>query len=79
MMIKPDSDKSATANEGADFRVIEKYLKTNRKIYFNGSASTPLQNMFMVWWCDYYGSPTGVQSTPVQVEWKIVDYFQDLN
>lgn len=79
LQIAPDSDKSASVNEGRDFRVIEKYLKTNRKIYFNGSASTPLQNMHMVWWCDFYGSPTGSQSTPVQIEWKIVDYFQDVN
>lgn len=79
MTILPDSDKSTTVSEGRDYRMIEEYIKTNRKIYFNGSASTPLQNMFMVWWCDYYNSPTGGLTTlTLDVNWKIIDYFHDI-
>lgn len=78
MMILPDSDKSATVSEGRDFRLVEEYIKTNRKIYFNGSTSTPLQNVHMVWWCDYYNSPTGVNSATVDISWRIVDYFADV-
>ena len=78
ILIQPDSNKSATASEGNDFRMIEEYVKTNRKIYFDGSSSTPLQNMHMVWWCDYYNSPTGASATTMQVDWRIVSYFNDV-
>lgn len=81
MVIYPDSDKptgAGTESKGRDLRVWEEYIKTNRKLYFNGDISTPLQNMYMVWWCDYYGSPLGSTSNTVQIEWKIVDYFHDV-
>lgn len=81
MVIYPDSDKATGAgneSKGRDLRVWETYIKTHRKLYFNGDTAVPLQNMYMVWWCDYYGSPTGASSNTCQVEWKIVDYFHDV-
>lgn len=78
MVILPDSDKSATPDEGRDFKLLEEYIKTNRKIYFNGSTSTPLQNVHMVWWCDYYNSPTGATSGTADISWRVVDYFKDV-
>ena len=58
--------------------MIEEYVKTNRKIYFNGDTATPLQNMYVVWWCDYYNSPTGVSTSTMQVDWRLVNYFHDV-
>lgn len=78
MTILPDSDKGTNINEGRDYVFMEEYIKTNRKLYFDGDTATPLQNMFMVWWCDYYNSPTGATSLTADVNWKIVDYFHDV-
>lgn len=78
ILIKPDSDKGVGNADGGDLRVIEKYVKTNRQIFFDGSTATPLQNIFMVWWVDYYGSPTGSTSLTADVSWRLVNYFQDI-
>lgn len=78
MTILPDSDKGVNINEGRDYRTLDTYIKTNRKIYFNGDTSQPLQNMHMVWWVDYYNSPTATRSLTADVNWKIVDYFHDV-
>ena len=78
MLIQPDSDKGADQSEGRDFRLIEEYIKTNRQLFFDGSSAKPLQNMWMVWWCDYYNSPTGSTAATIQYSWRIVDYFNDV-
>lgn len=79
MLILPDSDKSTTVSEGRDFRLIEEYFKTQRQLYFAGDTAAPLQNMHMVWWCDYYNSPTGgVLSDTVDISWRIINYFNDV-
>lgn len=78
MLIQPDSDKGTDQNEGRDFRMIEEYIKTNRQLFFDGSTATPLQNIWMVWWCDYYNSPTGSTASTIQFSWRIVDYFNDM-
>lgn len=78
LVLLPDSDKSANPNEGRDYRMFEHYIKTNRKIYFNGDTATPQQNMFMIWWVDYFNSPTGTTALTADVNWKIVDYFHDV-
>lgn len=78
LLILPDSDKSAVQSEGRDFRMIEEYIKTDRQLFFDGSTATPLQNMWMVWWCDYYNSPTGSTATTIDFSWRIVDYFKDI-
>ncbi len=78
MLIQPDSDKGTNQSEGRDFRLIEEYIKTNRQLYFDGSTAQPLQNLWMVWWCDYYNSPTGSTAPTVQYEWRKVDYFNDV-
>lgn len=78
MMILPDSDKSATTSEGRDFKVVEEYVKTNRKIFFDGDTAEPLQNMFMIWWCDYYNSPTAATLNTADISYRIVNYFHDV-
>lgn len=78
LTILPDSDKSATPSEGRDFRMVEEYIKTNRKIYFEGDNAEPLQNMFMIWWCDYYNSPTAASIGTCDVSYRIVNYFHDV-
>lgn len=79
MLILPDSDKSATVSEGRDFRLIEEYFKTNRQLYFAGDTAAPLQNMHMVWWCDFYNSTTGGGlSQTVDISYRIINYFNDV-
>lgn len=77
-LILPDSDKTGSVKNGKDFIMIEDYIKTNRQIFFDGDTATPLQNMFMVWWVDYYGSPTGSNALTAEVQWKMVNYFKEL-
>lgn len=76
--IKPDSDKSANVKEGSDLVIIEKYIKTNRQLFFNGDQANPLTNMYMIYWVDYYGSPTGVNALTAECSWKFINYFHDI-
>ena len=76
--ILPDSDKGTTSTEGRDLVVIEDYIKTNRQVFFDGDNAEPLQNMFMVWWVDYYGAPVGVKTASCEVSWKIINYFKEV-
>lgn len=77
--ILPDSDKGTGNATGRDLKIIEEYVKTNRQIFFDGSTALPLQNMYMIWWVDYYGSPTGVKTLTADVSWKKVNYFKEVN
>lgn len=78
MTILPDSDKAANDNEGRDFRIIEDYIPIKKQVFFDGDAAVPLTNVFMVWWCDYWNSPTGVQTNTLDVSWRMLQYFQDV-
>lgn len=78
MTIKPDSDKSATLTEGSDIVMIEKYIKTNRQLFFNGDTATPLTNLYMVYWVDYYASPTGAQAGTAETSFKFINYFKEI-
>ncbi len=59
--------------------MIETYIKTNRQVFFNGDTAFPLTNMYMCWWCDYLGSPTGATVGTANVTYKIVNYFKEVN
>jgi len=78
--ILPDSDKGGTfQSEGRDIKIIEKYIPLKRQIFFDGDAATPLQNAYMVWWCDFYNSTTGgVKSDTLDVSWRMIQYYQDI-
>lgn len=76
--IKPDSDKSATSTEGADLVMIEKYIKTNRQLFFNGDTATPLTNLYMVYWVDYYASPGAAQADTAECTFKFINYFKEI-
>jgi len=79
--IRPDSDKATGAGTnavGTDLVIIEEYIKTNRQVFFNGDTPGPLTNIFMVWWVDYYGSPTGSTISTADVSWKLINYFKEI-
>ena len=79
--ILPDSDKDITnPNEGRDMRVVEEYIRTDRQLFFEGDISLPLTNVWMIWWCDFYGSaPGGVQIPSMDYSFKLVNYFKEVN
>ena len=78
--ILPDSDKSATLlSEGRDMKMIEVYVPLKRQVFFNGDAAVPLQNAYMVWWCDFYNSTTGgVLNNTLDISWRMIQYYQDI-
>lgn len=81
LTIKPDMERPTGVLEqkkGRDLILIEKYIKTNRQVFFNGDTSTPLTNMYMVWWVDYYGSPTGSKTNSAEVSWKLINFFKEV-
>lgn len=79
MTILPDSDKGTTStDEGRDFRQIEVYVPIKKQVFFNGSAAEPLTNVYMVWWCDHWNSPTGVLTDTLEVSWRMMQYFNDV-
>lgn len=78
--ILPDSDKNAAVqSEGRDLKIIEKYIPLKRQVFFDGDSATPLTNVYMVWWCDFFNSTTGgVTNLTADVTWRMIQYYQDI-
>jgi len=76
-----DSDKDiSNPNEGCDMRVVEEYIRIDRQIFFDGDIALPLTNVWMVWWCDFYGSAPGALIIPsLDYSYKLVNYFKEVN
>jgi len=79
--ILPDSDKIVgnPQSEGRDLKVIEEYIPLKRQVFFDGDTAVPIENAYMVWWCDFYNSTTGgVTSSTMDVSWRMIQYYQDI-